>query len=421
MAKNIYFLCPNQLPFCGVLNSLMRKLLSSPVNMALSDAENAIYQNALKYIAEISLNLMAVKVTEHPDDFLGWSNTLLDVCRNKINFDLLEQEQFKPLKKLEDTLISAVSISQLKMTRIAPWPIYVDFIQQQAQSHALEERLSLLDYISSIRDIPLAQMSDTQRLAFSGKHTAMHEPSVFTFDVEWFAGTKGAKIFHLLLEQQPEAFDAALSHIPLTGDVTPAQYQAFVNSYKAIFSSYTVDKPSGEKAPLAAATRLLGMKRPDQFIALTNNKIEALCQGLSIAKLSSNDFDSYWQDMIGTIRTCAWWHQAEPDIGSEQTIEHKIWQARALFVDLFFYADEYLALNSNYIRLRDKANRSNTSTSARISRPKTKQTAEMIVDRALADESLPEYIQGKRESIITEVKNGKSVEHVISLMRAIFG
>ena len=399
----------------------MRKLLSSPVNMALSDVENAIYQNALKYIAEISLNLMAVKVTNRPDDFLGWSNELLTICREGINFDLLEPEQFKPLKKLEEILIQAISVSQLKMTRIAPWPIYGEFIQQQAQLHALEERLALLDYIASIRTIPLSQMSDTQRLAYIGKHTSMHEPSVFNFDVEWFASTKAAKTFLLLLEQQASDFDDALNYIPLEGDVTPQQYQDFVKAYKAIFAGYTVEKPSGEKAPLAPATRLLAMRRPDQFIALTNSKIDVLCQGLSIAKFNNADFDSYFQDMIGTIRTCAWWHQAEPEHQEGNNIECKLWQARVLFLDVFLFADETLALNSNYLRLRDKRSAQKSGTSAKLSRPKSKETAEMIVDRALADESLPEYILTKRDSIINEVKNGKSVEHVIGLMRAIFG
>jgi len=39
----------------------------------------------------------------------------------------------------------------------------------------------------------------------------------------------------------------------------------------------------------------------------------------------------------------------------------------------------------------------------------------------LAAEGIPEYVIGKRETIIKEVKNGKSVDHVIGLMRAIFG
>ena len=43
------------------------------------------------------------------------------------------------------------------------------------------------------------------------------------------------------------------------------------------------------------------------------------------------------------------------------------------------------------------------------------------VDRALTSDDLPEYMQGKRDSIVIQVKNGKSVEQAIGLMRAIFG
>ncbi|MFT6206666.1 MAG: hypothetical protein ACJA0T_000569 [Colwellia sp.] len=43
------------------------------------------------------------------------------------------------------------------------------------------------------------------------------------------------------------------------------------------------------------------------------------------------------------------------------------------------------------------------------------------MDKALTSEDLPAYLQGKRDSIIIQVKNGKSVEQAIGLMRAIFG
>lgn len=395
--------------------------------MALSDAENALYQNALKFVSEISLNLMAIKVTNRPEDFLGWSTELLKLCRHGISFDLLEPKQFQPLKKLEDILKVAASVSQLKMARIAPWPIFVDFIKQGVSTQVLEERLRLLDYIKVLSNKPLAQMGENDLLAFAGKHTNNHHHNIYDFDVEWFASTKGAKIFHLLLQQQPESFDHALNFIPLDGEVTPAQYQAFSCAFQAIFSSHTKEKPSGEKAPLAAATRLLAMRRPDQFVALTNAKIDVLCQGLSIAKFNNADFDSYWQDMIGTIRTFAWWHQAQPctdssditnDIDCE--FELKIWQARALFIDLFLYADDSLADQSNFIRMRNKSLNKNLA-SANTPKKRAKETVEALVDRALSDDSLPEYILGKRESIINEVKNGKSIEHVIGLMRAIFG
>jgi hypothetical protein len=396
---------------------LMRKLLSSPAKMALSDAENSIYQKSLIHAADISLNLMAVKVNNHPENFLEWCIELLGVCNQGVNRDLLEVEQFKSLEKLVAVLELGASANQLKMARIAPWPIFVDFIGQQAEVHALEERFNLLDYITGLDNKPLSEMSELDRLAFAGKHTNKHSHTVYNFDAEWFASTKGAKVFHTLLAEQASDFDHALSFIPLTGDVTPGQYQQFVSAYKKIFSTYTKDKEKGEKSPLAPATRLLAMRRPDQFIALTNAKIDVLCQGLGIVKFNSFDFESYWQDLIGTLRTFAWWHQSEPSDENEL----KIWRARSILVDLFLFADENLAFSSNYLRLRDKALNITERSYKSPSRARIKLTPEEVVDQALAEEGMPEYIQGKRDTILKQVKAGKTVEHVIGLMRAIFG
>ncbi len=433
----------------------MRKLLSLPVNMPLSDVENQVYQNALKYAQPISLNLMAVKVVYRPDNFLGWCGELIRLCREDLNMDLLEDEQFVPLKKLQGVLETGFTISQFRMARIAPWPIFVDFIERQNSIHALDERLRLLSYIDEIRQKPLADLIVEDRLAFAGKHTSKHDYSVYNFDVEWFAGTKGAKGFHVLLEQSPEKFDAALANIPLTGDVSYEDYQHFVSDFQSIFKEYTPEKSQNNTAPLAAATRLLAMRRPDQFIALNNNKIDILCQGLSIAKLKNTDFSSYWHDVIGTLRTFAWWHQTEPEIiiedspeisteskescnrenesrnehsetsnGEEKCIENReltLWKNRAVLIDLFLFADTDLARSSNYIRLRDKGlNKVMTKSKAPLKK-RSKESAEMLVDKALMSEDLPEYLQGKRDSIINQVKKGKSVEQAIDLMRAIFG
>lgn len=397
----------------------MKKLLSSPVNMPLSESENFIYQTVLKFVPDLSLNLMAIKVTSHPEDFLNWCKTLLTLCSEDIRLDLLEDNQFPILRKLQETLINGISRAQLNMTRIAPWPIFYDFIKEQNTLHAIDERLRLLAYVSEIKSTPLAEMMEENRLVFSGKHTHLLDPTVFSFDTEWFASTKGAKTFHTLLAKSPERFDQALAFIPESEDVTREQYEQFVNAYQQIFREYTDNKPTGEKAPLAPATRLLAMKRPDQFIAITNQKIDVLCQGFSIAKFNGFDFTSYWQDMIGTIRASSWWHQPEP----ENADESFIWQHRALFLDVFLFADATMAAQSNYIKLRDKPVKlpSVKKSSNGIARKRTIESAEMLVDKALEDETLPEYILSKRATLISQVKDGKSVDQAISLMRAIFG
>lgn len=434
----------------------MKKLLSSPVKMSLSSAENQIYQNALKFISPLSLNLMAVKVEQHPSDFLGWCIQLNRLCTEDLNMELIDDEQLLPLKKLQETLEAGASISQLKMARIAPWPIFIDFIQQQSLNHALDERLRLLAHIEAIRETPLADLITEDKLAFTGKHTSNHEHSLYSFDVEWFTSTKGAKTFHLLLEQSPEKFDDALKNIPLLGEVTLENYQNFINAYCAIFNDYSEKENASHKAPLTVATRLLSLRRPDQFIALSNNKIDVICKGLSIPKLKNTDFLSYWHDVIGTLRTFSWWNQSEPEITSNNHIdidhevnpdnstqanedsnsdnendsptsycENILWKNRAILIDLFLFADADLAQNSNYIKARDKAlnkllNKSNNASKS-PSRKRSKESAEVLVDRALADEELPTYLLGKRETILKQVKEGKSIEQAIGLMRAIFG
>ncbi|MCJ8320788.1 MAG: hypothetical protein MJK12_14210 [Colwellia sp.] len=395
----------------------MRKLISSPVKMSLSETENQIYQKTLNLIPELMLNLMAVKVENHPEDFSNWCKELCRICREDINFDLLETNQLPTLKKLHDLLESGVSITQLKMLRIAPWPIFNSFISQQFELQSLAERLTFLDYLQSIKTQSLADMIEEDRLAFTGKHTNRHDIAVYKFDVEWFGSTKGAKIFHQLLQNHANEFDIALACIPSTGEVNFQQYQKFVAAYIGIFNKHS----SGEKAPLAAATRLLAMHRPDQFIALTNTKIEAICQGFNIVKFNNRDFDSYWHDLIGTLRTMSWWHQEKPECENEL----RIWQYRAILVDVFLFADNSTAQNSNYLRLvqkaEDKANNKITSASTSVGIKRTKASVESLVDKALENEELPAYLINKRDSIVKAVKEGKSIDHVINMMRAIFG
>ena len=95
--------------------------------MSLSSNESVIYQSALKQASQLSLNLLAVKVTKHPVDFNGWCRELIDVCRHRINRDLLDVEQLgRSPKVYKPTLVSdwtkpgrhLISVSQGMME----WP-----------------------------------------------------------------------------------------------------------------------------------------------------------------------------------------------------------------------------------------------------------------------------------------------------------
>lgn len=387
----------------------MKKLLISPSKMTLGEQENQIYQNILKQSSELSLNLMAVKVENHPDDFLPWCYELLNASRERINYDLLEPQQLPVLKKLHDQLISAISFLQVKTLRVAPWPVVSVFIEQHKDVIALDEQLRLASYVKSIREQSLKDMIPEDLLAFTGKHMASLDPSTYDFDVEWFASTKSAKVFHQLIGDLPGAFDEALANIPLEGDITHYEYQQFVAAYSKIFTD------SSEKPTLAPATRLLAMRRPDIFTPITNSRLDALCSALAVTKLKNSDFERYWQDIVKGIQAMSWYKMAN----ASNELEEQLVSIKALIPCFFYYADNKTPDSSNYIKLLNKPKRSTTKTGK--TQRRGKESAEILVDRALAADDIPEHIRSKRDSIISEVQKGRSVNETISLMRTIFG
>ena len=396
----------------------MIKFITSPQDMRLSDVETAQYDQIVDYVTEIGLNLMAVKVTNRPADFLGWCNELYNYVRYGINMDLLDEKHEKPLQKLLLLLETSITCRQVKTSRITPWPFLKNFLLDQADRQALAERLRLLNYISSLRISTFADMSDLERLAFAGKHLSAHEPAKFDFDVELFGSTRGAKGLHELLQHTPSLLDDALSAIPLEGEVSEADYKEFVTRYTAAFA--TLDKA---KAGLFAATRLLAMRRPDVFMVLTASKVDALCQGLGLVKLKPTDFSRYWVDIIEALHRQPWFKSAQP----EDATELELWNNRVVLFDLFFFVDKDFADKSNYLKLKNKPVVVRTATGGRaratgvVRKKRTKESATEVVDRLLAEPDLPAYLQSKRASMIAEVEKGKSATEVVQLLRAIFG
>jgi hypothetical protein len=390
----------------------MKKLLTSPSKMALPEIESGIYQNILKQATDISLNLMAVKVTNHPEDFLGWCFELLDVAKRRINFDLLDAAQLPTVKKLQDLLTSAISYLQLKSLRVAPWPILIAFIEGNKEALALDEQLRLLAHLDTLRDGKLAEMIVEDRLAFAGKHNPSHDPSTYSFDCEWFASTRTAKGLQQILADVPHSLDTALAHIPLQGDVTQAHYQAFVIDYLQAFNGID-DTPT-----LAPATRLLAMRRPDVFTPFNASKSDTLCLALGVARLNNRDFARYWDDVVLSVHALPWFKQCLPS----NEFETLLTRYKALLPCWFYYVDEDTPTQSNYYKAINKPTRSTTSKSSATRQVKRgKDSATVLVDRALENPDLPAYLKTKRDSIIAEVEKGRSVDETIKLLRAIFG
>jgi hypothetical protein len=85
------------------------------------------------------------------------------------------------------------------------------------------------------------------------------------------------------------------------------------------------------------------------------------------------------------------------------------------------FVDQDFAFGSNYLRIRDKKLNTVETSYKSSRRVRTKLTPEELVDQALENEELPSYLQEQRDTLIKQVKKGKSPEQAINLLRAIFG
>ncbi|EWH11537.1 hypothetical protein DS2_03475 [Catenovulum agarivorans DS-2] len=396
----------------------MKKLLAAPVKMSLPESENQLYQNMLKNISDISLNLLAIKtddiIEEIPSDFLTWCKTMHLICNKHLNYELLEAEQLPVVAKLSKLLEQAISQCQLKMLRITPWPIFVANIEELQNRPIWSEQQAFLHYIAQLRSQSFSQLISEDQLVYFGKHTAKHDPSIYTFDVEHFTGFRNAKNFLATVTHNADAIEKMLQAIPLQGEVTFAHYQDFVSQYVAMFEQ----QAEPEKAPLFPATRLLALHRPDVFISINSSKADSICAAFGLARLSNQDFLSYWNDLVASYQQMPWWKLASANNDNEQFIlEH-----RAILLDLFWFADEKAHEQSNYYKALHKPSSSSVNKSASARRSgKSLESVSAMVDKVLAEDDMPAFVKANREAIIKQVMGGKKIEEVVGLMRSIFG
>jgi hypothetical protein len=143
-------------------------------------------------------------------------------------------------------------------------------------------------------------------------------------DWKWFGSMVGAGKFKNRINENNEFLSLALDCIPLNGEVFREDYSDFLEFYMMAF-------PDG-KNPLATASRLLAMKRPDYFICLDSANKEKFCKDFSLPKSALN-LNNYWDEIIERIKECVWWNSHPPKEGEQRAV----WDARSAFLDALYY------------------------------------------------------------------------------------
>jgi hypothetical protein len=129
--------------------------------------------------------------------------------------------------------------------------------------------------------------------------------------------------FGTAINRNDQNLSASLDAIPSDGLVSQTDYEMFVERFK---------KTCPGSSEVAVATRLLSMKRPDNFVCLDGKNRPRLCKAFGIVQ-SGMSYARYWNEVIERVRDAVWWNTPRPSDSEEE----EIWMGRTAFLDALYY------------------------------------------------------------------------------------
>lgn len=201
------------------------------------------------------------------------------------------------------------------------WNRYFDAVKQDPY-HGFEKRCDLLATVRSAfsRYKTFASMPLPTRKTIAGL------PNDQDSHWGWFGSMKGAGHYHHAVNENNPHLSRALDEVPSRGIVSRAQYERYIAEFIQAF-------PSGRHG-VAVASRLLALKRPDQFVCLDSRNRQRLCLDFGIAQTGMT-YERYWDEIIERIVDAPWWNSNRP----KGVKEGAVWDGRAAMLDAIFYEE----------------------------------------------------------------------------------
>ena len=203
---------------------------------------------------------------------------------------------------------------------VMPWREFLTKVRHDRRL-SLPGRLRMLARIRGwfTRQESFGLLGDEQRKFIAGLPNELNDEQG---DAGWFGSMMGAGRFGGNIRGNDANISRALDAVPLSGEVTRSQYDAFLQHFSKSLPGTWV----------APASRLLAMKRPDTFVCLDSKNRRRLCLDFGIPQAGMN-YERYWDDIVARIKDSEWW--LHPDPKNEE--DRKVAGARAAFLDSLYY------------------------------------------------------------------------------------
>ncbi|MBP1202922.1 HKD family nuclease [Duganella sp. 1411] len=256
----------------------------------------------------------AVAETIDEDDFLFPYETQYRI--NKAKRSALDK--FHRLKKpRKGAKTSPMDVSWASFTAAVKKDGHHDFVG----------RLEILERASVLfkEHRSFSAMSQYERKAIAGTY-GTKESQLDGLNWAWFGTMFGQGDFKNLVNESPELLSSALQNIPLEGDVSEAQFDAFVHDFDLAFQG------KAHKGGVATASRLLAMKRPDFFVGLNNANRVGISEAFGTAPTTLN-LGNYWERVVIPVQNSPWWLHSRP----RDVLGGRIWDNRAALMDSIYY------------------------------------------------------------------------------------
>lgn len=199
---------------------------------------------------------------------------------------------------------------------------WVDFLRRVKSDpyHGFEKRCELLDLVRGA----FSSHDSFSEMNLSMRKTIAGLPNDENEHWGWFGSMSGAGYYHQAINGNNPHIAQAIDSVPIVGAITSEHYLSYIEEFVRAF-------PNGRDG-VGIASRLLALKRPDQFVCLDSKNKARLCKDFGI-KQASMDYEHYWDDVVCRIMDSVWWNSPRP----QQKIASQVWQGRAAMLDALFY------------------------------------------------------------------------------------